>query len=88
MNIHSTVAKLLDLVFSNFTDLYIIRDVHLPLSPDTSRPPFVTEMELPLRKSNQPPNISSRKYYFGEFTQRYTTHFPSTIDLLATVRPQ
>jgi hypothetical protein len=88
MNIHVPGAKLLDFVFSNFTDLYIIHDVHLPASPDTYRPTFATEKLLPLRKSNHPPKISFRKYCFGDFTQCYTKHFPSTTGLLTTMRPQ
>jgi len=35
MNVPATGARLLDFVFSNFTDLSIIHDVYLLASPDT-----------------------------------------------------
>jgi hypothetical protein len=43
-------AKFLDLVFSNFTCLSIIHDVHLLVSPNTPRPTFIIEVQLHIRK--------------------------------------
>jgi hypothetical protein len=52
-------GNLLDLVFSNFTDLFVIYDVHVLASPDIYLPP---EVRFRIRKSNQSSNISCRKY--------------------------
>jgi len=54
-------TKFFDFVFSNFTCLSIIHDVHLLVSPDTSRPTFIIEVQLHIRKSNGSSNISFRK---------------------------
>jgi hypothetical protein len=55
-------------VFPNFTDLSITHDVYLLASPDTHCPPLDTEMQLPIRQSDQLPNISFRKHSSGEYS--------------------
>jgi len=66
-------GNVLDLVFSNFTDVSVNYDIHVLVSPDTYHPPFVTEVQIPIRKSNQLCNISFRKYSSGGYLLLYNT---------------
>ena len=66
-------GNLLDLVFYNFTNVSVNYDIHVLVSPDTYHLPFVTEVQLPIRKSNQLSNISFRKYSSGGYLLLYNT---------------
>lgn len=79
-------GNLLDLGFTNFTDVSVNCDIHVLVSPDTYHPPFVTEVQLPIQKSNQLSNISFRKYSSGGNLLLYNT-VPPMIGLLSTIRP-
>jgi len=77
---------LLDLVFYNFTDRSVIYDAHLLVSTVTQHPPFVTEVQLAIRKSNQSSNISFKNTLLV-ITNCYTTPFQPIIGLPSTVSP-
>ena len=56
------MGNLLDLEFSNFTDLSVIYHVHVLVSPDTY---LLPQVQFPISKSNQSSNISFRNYSSG-----------------------
>jgi hypothetical protein len=55
-------GNLLDLIFSNITDFSINFDVQSLVHPDVYHPPFVTELQLPTRRSNMFSSISPGDY--------------------------
>jgi hypothetical protein len=78
-------SKFLDLVFSYFTCLSVIHDVHLLVSPDTSHPTFIIKVQLRIK------NQTGLLIFLSENTlvvntYVYTTEFTPTIELLSTMR--
>jgi hypothetical protein len=70
--IPAAVATCLTLCFSNFTDLSINHAVRVFVSPDTYHPPFVTEVQVSIRKSNHSSNVSFRKHSSGDYLLLYS----------------
>jgi hypothetical protein len=61
-----------------FPKFYFLSIIHLLMSPDTSHPTFITEVQLYIWKPNGSSNISFRKYSCGEHLSLYYTIYKLT----------
>jgi hypothetical protein len=60
-------------MFSSCTDFSFNCDKHIGVHSVIDHFPFVTELKLPIRRSNLSSNISFRKYSSGEYQMLYNT---------------